>query len=91
MSVTITLPTLLARHADGQRSLVAAGPTLGDAIAQITDQFPALAPRLVDALGEPYPYVSFYVNDEDARFTGGFAAPVSDGDEVTIVSAVAGG
>jgi molybdopterin converting factor small subunit len=31
------------------------------------------------------------VNDEDSRFQGGFAAPVADGDEVTVVPAIAGG
>jgi molybdopterin synthase sulfur carrier subunit len=91
MSVTINLPTILSRLAEGQRAISADGVTLGDAVADVSRRFPALAPRLVDVNGEPYPFVTFYLNDEDIRFTGGFEAVVHDGDEVTIVSAVAGG
>ena len=51
----------------------------------------ALGPRLQDKDGKPYPFVIFYVNDEDVRFRGGFAAPIQDGDEVTVIPAIAGG
>jgi sulfur-carrier protein len=45
----------------------------------------------MDVSVTPYAFVTFYLNDEDARFAGGFAAAVQDGDEVTIVPAIAGG
>ena len=91
MSLTISLPSVLSRLANGSRSLPASGATVGEAVADVTTRFPSLAPRLVDENGQPYPFVTFYLNDEDIRFTGGFAAAVRDGDELTIVSAVAGG
>ena len=91
MAVTFSLPTVLAKLADGQSTLEASGGTLGDVVAQIADRFPRLAPRLRDTAGGPYPFVTFYLNDEDIRFSGGFGAAVRDGDELTIVSAVAGG
>ena len=91
MPITITLPTVLARLADGQRALAADGETLADAVADLSSRYPALRPRLVDDSGNPYPFVTYYLNDEDIRFAGGFAAPVRDGDEVTVVPAVAGG
>ena len=91
MPLTVALPSILARLADGQRALSASGTTVGDAVADVTRRFPSLAARLVDDAGHPYPFVTFYLNDEDIRFTGGFGAPVRDGDEITIVSAVAGG
>ena len=91
MSITITLPSVLAKLADDQRSLQADGATLGDAVADLAARYPTLAPRLRDAQGAPYPFVTFYLNDEDIRFGGGFAAPVRDGDEVTVVPAIAGG
>ena len=91
MSVIISLPTVLARLADGQATLETQGHTLGEAVAQVALRFPRLAPRLRDEAGNPYPFVTFYLNDEDIRFRGGFAAPVRDGDEVTVVAAVAGG
>ena len=91
MAITLSLPTVLARLADGQSTLKATGATLGEVVAEVAERYPKLAPRLRDDFGEPYPFVTFYLNDEDIRFRGGFAAPVSEGDEVTIVAAIAGG
>ena len=91
MPVTFSLPTVLARLADGQATIQSTGETLGDVVAEIAGRFPRLAPRLRDETGGPYPFVTYYLNDEDIRFAGGFGAAVRDGDELTIVSAVAGG
>ena len=91
MPLRISLPSVLSRLADGNRALSASGTTIAEAVADVTRQYPSLAPRLIDDAGQPYPFVTYYLNDEDIRFTGGFAAPVQDGDELTIVSAVAGG
>ena len=91
MSITVNLPSVLATHAGGVRTLRASGRTLGEAVADVAAQYPALGPRLRDKDGSPYPFVVFYLNDEDVRFRGGFAAPVQDGDEVTVIPAIAGG
>lgn len=91
MSLTISLPSILARLTDGARVVDASGTTVGEAVSDLTTRFPSLGTRLVDEAGEPYPFVTYYLNDEDIRFTGGFRAVVRDGDELTIVSAVAGG
>jgi molybdopterin synthase sulfur carrier subunit len=91
MPITITLPTVLAKLADGHRTLEASGGTVADAVADVAARFPELAPRLRDDRGEPYAYVTFYLNDEDIRFQNGFRTAVRDGDEVTVVPAIAGG
>src|SRR5258705_2297873 len=91
MSVTLQLPSVLAKLADGRRTLEAQGTTLGDVVADVAARFPGLAPRLRDAARQPYPFVTFYVNQDDARVPGGFAAGVRDGDEIIIVPAIAGG
>lgn len=91
MPVSINLPTVLSKLADGQKLLEASGNTLGDVITELSLKYPNLAPRLRDDAGEPYPFVTFYLNDDDIRFNGGFSAPVKDGDELTIVPAIAGG
>jgi sulfur-carrier protein len=90
MPITLQLPTVLAKLAD-TRTVEARGQTVGEAVADVAARYPALAPRLRDQAGNPYPFVTFYLNDEDIRFLGGFAAPVRDGDEVTVVPAIAGG
>jgi molybdopterin converting factor small subunit len=91
MSVTLQLPTVLAKLADGQRTLEVQGATLGDVVSDVSARFPGLAPRLRDAEGKQYPFVTFYVNDDDARLQGGFSATVRDGDEIIVVPAIAGG
>jgi sulfur-carrier protein len=90
MPVTLHLPTVLAKLADA-RVVEADGRTVGEAVAEVAIRYANLAPRLRDAEGKPYPFVTFYLNDEDIRFQGGFDAPVQDGDELTVVPAIAGG
>ncbi|HVZ47304.1 MAG TPA: MoaD/ThiS family protein [Gemmatimonadaceae bacterium] len=87
---TLYLPAILARLADA-RAIESSATTVGDLVADVATRYPALAPRLRDAQGQPYPFVTFYLNDEDIRFRGGFAAPVCADDEVTVVPAIAGG
>ena len=60
-------------------------------VADVATRHPELATRLRDARGEPYPYVIFYVDDEDIRFQQGFKTPVADGAEIVVVPAIAGG
>ncbi len=91
MAVTFSLPTVLAKLADGHSNIQATGSTLGDVVADIAGRYPRLAPRLRDKEGGPYPFVTFYQNDEDIRFRSGFSTPVREGDEITVVAAIAGG
>ncbi len=91
MSITVHLPTMLARLAGDTNPLVASAGTVGEALTDVIARSPALGPRLRDDAGKPYGFVTFYLNDEDIRFHGGFEAPVADGDEVIVVPTVAGG
>ncbi len=91
MPVTLRIPTVLARSAGGQTVHEANGATVGEVVADVATRHPELATRLRDAKGEPYPYVIFYVDDEDIRFQQGFETPVADGAEIVVVPAIAGG
>ncbi len=90
MAATLFLPAVLAKLADS-KEIPVAGNTVGELVADAATRYPDLAPRLRDTNGNPYAYVTFYLNDEDIRFNGGFAATVNDGDELTVVPAIAGG
>ena len=81
----------VAAHVGGTRAIEIDGATVGGALDQLVTRYPQLAPRLRDAHGAPYPFVTFYLNDEDVRLVGGSDTTVADGDDVTIVPAVAGG
>lgn len=91
MSIVVHLPNALIKLAEGHRTISADGATVGEIVDGLSDRFPNLGPRLRDERGEPYEFVTFYLNDEDIRLTGGFGAPVTAGDELTVVPAVAGG
>jgi molybdopterin converting factor small subunit len=80
----------LRTYTDGAKSVEATGATLGAVINDLEAQFPGIADRLVDA-GSLRRFVNIYINDEDVRFLGGIDAEVADGDNVTVLPAVAGG
>jgi molybdopterin synthase sulfur carrier subunit len=90
MAVTVSIPTILRTHTGGQKSVEAAGTTLGEVIDDLDNNHGGLKARLVKE-GSLHRFVNVYVNDEDVRFSGGLESAVKDGDNVTILPAVAGG
>ncbi|MDT0550973.1 MoaD/ThiS family protein [Streptomyces lonegramiae] len=90
MAVTVSIPTILRPHTDGQKRVSASGDTLQAVIADLEANYSGISDRLVDN-GKLHRFVNIYVNDEDVRFSGGLDTPIADGDSVTILPAVAGG
>ncbi|GLZ41036.1 MoaD/ThiS family protein [Actinokineospora sp. NBRC 105648] len=90
MAVTVSIPTILRTHTGGEKSVLAAGSTVAEVIDDLEANHGGLKSRLVKD-GTLHRFVNIYVNDEDVRFAGGLAAKVADGDNVTILPAVAGG
>jgi MoaD family protein len=90
MSVQVRIPTILRRHTDGAKQVEGKGDTLGDLFDDLDTRHPGLRGDLVTD-GGLHRFVNIYVNDEDVRFLGSLATPLSDGDTVTILPAVAGG
>jgi sulfur-carrier protein len=90
MAVTVKLPTILRPHADGDPIVEATGSTLAEVLSDLDGRYPRLTARLRqdDGLSR---YVNFYVNEEDARHLGALSAPVTEGDTISIIPAVAGG
>ncbi|HEX7658037.1 MAG TPA: MoaD/ThiS family protein [Pseudonocardiaceae bacterium] len=90
MAVTVSIPTILRTHTGGEKSVSATGTTLAEIIDDLDANHSGIKRRLVTD-GSLHRFVNVYVNDEDVRFAGGLEAKVSDGDNVTILPAVAGG
>ena len=90
MAITVSIPTILRPHTDGQKRVSASGDTLQAVIADLEANYSGIADRLVDN-GKLHRFVNIYVNDEDVRFSGGLETAIADGDSVTILPAVAGG
>src|SRR5437867_4126630 len=67
------------------------GSTIQAIVDDLEKQYPGLKERLCDERGELRRFVNIYLNDEDIRFAQGKATPVKDGDEISIIPAIAGG
>lgn len=91
MSVTVLIPTPLRKLTGEQEKVQVSGLSVGEVLDDLGRSFPGITERICDADGELRRFVNVYVNGEDVRFEGGKAAAVKDGDEVSIVPAIAGG
>jgi sulfur-carrier protein len=91
MAVRIKLPTQLRESAGGATETQADGGTVGEVLEALYAQHGELRDRLAGDDGELRRFVNVYLKGEDIRFLDGLATPVADGDEVTILPAVAGG
>jgi MoaD family protein len=91
MAIEVRIPTILRNYTGGEKQVEASGSSLGSLIDDLDAKHPGLKGRLVTDDGSLHRFVNVYVNDEDVRFTGALDTGLSDGDEVTILPAVAGG
>jgi molybdopterin synthase sulfur carrier subunit len=91
MAVTVKLPTQLRDAAGGATSAAVEGATVGEALSALYAQHGELRERLSDGDGGLRRFVNVYLAGEDIRFLEGLDTPVSDGDELTVLPAVAGG
>jgi MoaD family protein len=91
MAVTVKLPTQLRDAAGGVVSAQVEGGTVGEALESLYASHGELRDRLADDGGDLRRFVNVYIGGEDIRFLDGLDTPVSDGDELTILPAVAGG
>jgi sulfur-carrier protein len=91
MAVTVKLPTQLRDAAGGATSKQVDGGTVGEALDALYAEHGELRGRLADEDGGLRRFVNVYLGGEDIRFLEGLDTPLSDGDEVTILPAVAGG
>jgi molybdopterin synthase sulfur carrier subunit len=91
MAVTVKLPTQLRDAAGGQAAAEVDGATVGEALEALYARHGELRERIAGPDGTPRRFVNVDLRGEDIRFLDGLDTPVADGDEVTILPAVAGG
>ena len=93
MAIEVKIPTILRTYTDGEKVVTGSGDSLAGLIDDLEASHPGIKDRLVDADkdGDLRRFVNIYVNDEDVRFLGGLEASLSDGDQVVVLPAVAGG
>ena len=91
MSITVRIPTPLRKLTGGADEVAVDGSNVGELIDNLEAAHAGLKERLCDDAGEIRRFVNVYVNDEDVRFLDGRNTALKDGDEVSIVPAIAGG
>jgi molybdopterin converting factor small subunit len=91
MSVKVLVPTPLQQFTQNQATLECSANSVAELIEALEQSCPGIKARLCDEEGKPRRFLNLYVNDEDIRFLEGTGTPLKDGDQVSIVPAVAGG
>ncbi len=91
MAVEVRIPTILRKHTGGARAVQASGSTVREILDDVDASNPGLRSAIVAEGGDLHRFINVYLNDEDIRFLGSLETPVSDGDTLSILPAVAGG
>lgn len=91
MPVKVRIPTPLRRFTGGAEEVAAAGTTVGAVVEDLERQFAGIKERLCDEEGRVRRFVNLYLNGDDIRFLSNLDTAAKDGDELSIVPAIAGG
>ena len=87
----VRIPTPLRKLTNNEELVEVKAATIGEVIAELQSRYPGIQERLVDEKGEVRRFVNVYVNEEDIRFLNNQQTPLKDGDEISIIPAIAGG
>jgi molybdopterin converting factor small subunit len=91
MSVSIRIPAQLRTLTGGSGEVIVEATTVEEALKALDVAHPGFAGRIFDDAGQIRRFVNVFLADEDVRFLDGLATPVTDGQTISIVPAVAGG
>lgn len=91
MSIQVRIPSPLRKLTKDEEVVAAEGATISEILSNLDAAFPGLVERICDEKGDVRRFVNIFVNDEDIRFLQEKETPVKEGDEISIVPAIAGG
>ena len=91
MSAKVRIPTPLRKLTNDEELVEVDATTIGDAISELQTRYPGIKERLLDETGAVRRFVNVYVNEEDIRFLQNQQTALKDGDEISIIPAIAGG
>ena len=91
MSVKVRIPTPLMKLTNNKAEVEAEGTTIEEMFNNLESQFGGIKERICEENGSPRRFINIYVNEEDIRFLDGEKTAIKDGDEVSIIPAIAGG
>ena len=91
MPIQVRIPTPLRKLTNNEEIVEVTAPTIGGAIVELQSRYPGIRERLLDESGAVRRFVNVYLNEEDIRFLQNQETPIKDGDEISIIPAIAGG
>ncbi len=91
MAVKVRIPTPLMKLTNNKSEVTAEGSTISDIFNSLETQFSGIKDRICEENGSPRRFINIYVNEEDIRFLDGEKTAVKEGDEISIIPAIAGG
>lgn len=91
MSKKVRIPTPLRKLTNNEELIEVNGSTVGEIITELQTRYPGFKERLLDDNGQIRRFVNIYVNEEDVRFLENQDTVLKEGDEVSIIPAIAGG
>ena len=91
MPITVRVPAPLQKLTQNQPEVKANGANVRELIEDLEKNFPGIKERICDETGKIRRFINIYVNEEDVRFLQQDATPLKDGDEVSMIPAIAGG
>jgi molybdopterin synthase sulfur carrier subunit len=91
MAKKVRIPTPLRKLTNNEEVIEVDATTITEAIAELQMRFPGFKERLLDETGAVRRFVNVYVNEEDIRFLQNQQTKLKDGDEISIIPAIAGG
>lgn len=91
MAVKVRIPTPLMKLTNNKSEVTAEGNTITEILNSLESQFAGIKERICEENGSPRRFINIYVNEEDIRFLDGENSAVKEGDEISIIPAIAGG
>lgn len=91
MTVKVLIPTPLQKLTQNQATVECDAANISELLESLEQSCPGIKARICDEEGKLRRFVNFYVNNEDIRFLDGQSTSLADGDEVSIIPAIAGG
>jgi sulfur-carrier protein len=91
MATKVRIPIPLRKLTNNEEMVEVNAKNVGEAITELQSRYPGIQERLMDEKGEVRRFVNVYVNEEDIRFLKNQQTPLKDGDEISIIPAIAGG
>jgi molybdopterin synthase sulfur carrier subunit len=91
MAVKVRIPTPLMKLTNDQSEVSAEGGTIADILNNLESQYNGIKERICDETGAPRRFINIYLNEEDIRFLEGEKTAVKEGDDISIIPAIAGG